>query len=335
MTVPPGSAPAVCAALAAETPADELRELARRLREADRVALVYSNDDSTGGQPLAALARALELGEGSGAYYLPRTPNGRGVAAAWRSAGDGRGPEPTTDGELAALIVSGDEALDDPRVLALAERAGYVLTTSMFMTEITGWSHLVLPGTSYLERDGTTVNLEGRAQRLRQAVAPPAGYDELEFFTRLAERMAGNEAARSEASAVPGEPAKQAAARNEAARSEASAVPGEPAKQAVTPRVAPEGRFALVRYRPLFAGPAVERVPQLQFQRPAAEVELAHADGRDRGIVTGQTVVLRSNGASRKLTAKLNRRLRRGVVRVAAPHADGLDDVVELEQVST
>jgi predicted molibdopterin-dependent oxidoreductase YjgC len=310
------------------------RKLEERISGSDRAVLIWSGRAGGGGARLAELAHrlGLDVKPGCAAFHLPSTPNGRGVADAWAAAADGdeANPEP-----IGLLIVSGDEAAADPAVRALAEQAEHVVAITMFQGLAVGWADVVLPGTSYLERDGTTVNLEGRAQRLRQAVAPPAGYDELEFFTRLAERMAGNEAARSEASAVPGEPAKQAAARNEAARSEASAVPGEPAKQAVTPRVAPEGRFALVRYRPLFAGPAVERVPQLQFQRPAAEVELAHADGRDRGIVTGQTVVLRSNGTSRELTAKLNRRLRRGVVRVAAPHADGLDDVVELEQVST
>ena len=66
--------------------------IARRLREATRVALVWSERRL---RPAAATSprsrSALGLGEGSGAYYLPRTPNGRGVAAAWRAAGDGRG----------------------------------------------------------------------------------------------------------------------------------------------------------------------------------------------------------------------------------------------------
>ena len=34
----------------------------------------------------------------------------------------------------------------------------------------------------------------------------------------------------------------------------------------------------LVCYKPLFSGPAVERVEELQFQRPPAEVELAADD---------------------------------------------------------
>ena len=43
----------------------------------------------------------------------------------------------------------------------------------MFEDTFRGWCDLVLPGTSYLERDGTTVNLEGRLQRQRRAVIAP------------------------------------------------------------------------------------------------------------------------------------------------------------------
>jgi predicted molibdopterin-dependent oxidoreductase YjgC len=117
-----------------------------------------------------------------------------------------------------------------------------------------------------------------------------------------------------------------------------------PPRAAQTPVVEPppvsgpahrlEGGFALVRYRPLFAGAAVERVPQLAFHRPLAEIELAHADGRERAIRTGDAVLVRSNGTSRTLRARLNRRLRRGVARLAAEHADGLGDTVEIERVS-
>src|SRR5262249_58171896 len=47
---------------------------------------------------------------------------------------------------------------------------------------------LVLPGTSYLERDGTYVNLEGRIQRLRRTAVPPAP-DELAWLAQLAGRF--------------------------------------------------------------------------------------------------------------------------------------------------
>ena len=58
----------------------------------------------------------------------------------------------------------------------------------MFQSLAAGWADLVLPGTSYLERDGTYVNLEGRLQRLRRSVIPPAP-DELAWISKLAERF--------------------------------------------------------------------------------------------------------------------------------------------------
>src|SRR5581483_6724213 len=52
-------------------------------------------------------------------------------------------------------------------------------------------------------------------------------------------------------------------------------------------------------------GPQVERVPQLAFQRPEAEIELAPADAERRGIGDGDPVLVRSNGASVALRARL------------------------------
>jgi predicted molibdopterin-dependent oxidoreductase YjgC len=207
-------------------------------------------------------------------------------------------------------------------VLALAERARFVLTSSMYMTQVTGWSHLVLPGTSYLEREGTTVNLEGRPQRLRAAVAPPA-FGELEFFARLCQRFG-----------LEGHPGGRVSADERATlppRTDAALADVPPPS---SPRQASEDGFALLRYRTLFSGPAVERVRQLQFQRPAPEIELAHADAIERGIAAGDTVAVSSNGTSRELRSRLNRRLRRGVVRIAAEHAEGLGDVVTILRMS-
>jgi predicted molibdopterin-dependent oxidoreductase YjgC len=58
----------------------------------------------------------------------------------------------------------------------------------MFRGPIAGWAYLVFPGTSYLERDGTYMNLEGRIQRLRRAVIPPCP-DELAWIAKLAGRF--------------------------------------------------------------------------------------------------------------------------------------------------
>ena len=323
--VPPGQAASVCAALARGNPDGELRDVLRKLREAARVALVWSGDDATGGRHVAALAAALGLAEGSGVYFLPRTPNGRGVAAAWRATGEGRGSEPPEDGDVGALIVSGDEAAYDPRVASLTERARFVVSISMFMGEHTLASHLVLPATSYLERDGTTVNLEGRPQRQRRAVPPPV-VDELEWLSELGERFG-----------VPIHAWPTGPFPADQAELPPPAEPPAEAREAPPPAET-NGRargLELVRYRALFTGPAVERVDVLQFQRPQPELELAWPDADTRGIANGDSVVAISpNGASRALTARVNRRLRAGVVRVADEHAGGLEANVEVAKLS-
>ena len=157
----------------------------------------------------------------------------------------------------------------------LAERARFVLTATMFENEITLTSDLVLPGTSYLERDGTIINLEGRPQRLGRAVTPPVS-DELAFFAGLAGRFG------LAIDPWPGElPEDQAPLPPRA-------TDGTPVKAPSARQRARTGRgLEIVRYRGLFSGKAVERVPQLQFHRPLAEIELSAADARERDISPG------------------------------------------------
>jgi predicted molibdopterin-dependent oxidoreductase YjgC len=90
------------------------------------------------------------------------------------------------------------------------------------------------------------------------------------------------------------------------------------------------GELQLLRYRPLFSGPFVERVGELAFQRPAAELELSTDDATRRSITTGDPVVVRSNGASVELRARINRGLVAGVARVAEEHAADLHLHVEV-----
>jgi anaerobic selenocysteine-containing dehydrogenase len=89
-------------------------------------------------------------------------------------------------------------------------------------------------------------------------------------------------------------------------------------------------QLRLLPYRPLFSGPQVERVAELQFQRPAAEVALSTTDAGRRGIATGDEVTVRSNGTSVSLRARVDRRLVEGVARIADEHAGGLHQQVEV-----
>jgi anaerobic selenocysteine-containing dehydrogenase len=90
------------------------------------------------------------------------------------------------------------------------------------------------------------------------------------------------------------------------------------------------GALRLQRYRAHFSGPAVERVPELAFHRPEPEVELSPADAERRGIATGDPVLVRSNGTSVELRARVSRALHEGVARVAEEHAGDLHPAVEV-----
>ncbi len=300
----------------------------------DRVVLIDSGD---GGARIARLANELGLGEkqGSGAFYLPETANGRGVVDAWAAASD---EEPVDPEPIGLLIVSGDEAAANPNVRALAEHADAVVAITMFQGVAVGWADLVLPGTSYLERDGTYVNLEGRLQRLRRSVIPPAP-DELAWISKLAERF-GVQVSPYPSVVFEELSGKCYGGMSYADVGEHARLPERTAPSAARgPSAAPRpstydisGALRLLRYRPLFSGPAVERVPEIQFQRPEAEVELSAEDARKLGISNGDEVLVGSNGSSRELRARLNRQLRPGTVRIAEEHAEGLQPHVEVEK---
>jgi NADH-quinone oxidoreductase subunit G len=318
------------------------RALESAVRESERAVLIWSGRAGGGGARLAELANRLGLEgkPGCAAFHLPSTPNGRGVADAWAAAADSdeANPEP-----IGLLIVSGDEAAADPAVRALAEQSERVLAITMFHGLAVGWADVVLPGTSYLERDGSYLNLEGRMQRLRRAVIPPVP-DELAWLARLAERFGVELSPHASvvfaelsgliwAGLAFGEVGERAPLPERApyvAPEPATVAPAPAAAAAAEPEEHFLGTLKLRRYRPLFSGPAVERVPELAFQRPDPVIELSAADADRRQIASGDQVRVRSNGTSVELRAQVSRALAAGTARIAEEHAGDLHLDVEV-----
>jgi NADH-quinone oxidoreductase subunit G len=303
--------------------------------EAERVVLVWSGPGGRGGATVAKLAEKLGLAgrEGCGAFYLPETPNGRGIADAWAACCDEEGEATESIG---LLVVSGDEAAADDNARALAEQAEATIVISMFGGLAAGWADLIVPGTGYLERDGTFVNLEGRLQRLRRTVEPPCP-EELDWISQLAARFDVDVAPYAAAVFAEvservyggiafGDVGERAPLRGYPEAQEHVASPALPEP----PQKAKRGEIRLVAYKPLFSGAAVERVTELQFQRPQPELELSADDARRRKIATGDLVTVGSNGSAITLSARVNRRLRAGIARVALEHANGLGGFVEV-----
>jgi len=75
-------------------------------------------------------------------------------------------------------IIGYDVAQTDPNLKKVRQALSsleFLIVQDLFFSETAKLAHLVLPGASFLEKDGTFTNLERRIQRVRKVVDPPDG----------------------------------------------------------------------------------------------------------------------------------------------------------------
>jgi formate dehydrogenase alpha subunit len=82
-------------------------------------------------------------------------------------------------GRLKGLWIIGyDVAQTDPNLKKVHEALrslDFLVVQDLFMSETAKLAHLVIPGASFLEKDGTFTNLERRIQRIRKVIDSPGG----------------------------------------------------------------------------------------------------------------------------------------------------------------
>ena len=97
------------------------------------------------------------------------------------------------DGTFRAIFVQGEDiAQSDPNTVHVqtALRAmDLVIVQDLFINETAKLAHVFLPGTSFLEKDGTFTNAERRINRVRPAMRPQTGKHEWQAVCDLAEAM--------------------------------------------------------------------------------------------------------------------------------------------------
>ncbi|CAN7700246.1 formate dehydrogenase subunit alpha [Variovorax sp. LjRoot84] len=64
-----------------------------------------------------------------------------------------------------------------------------VVVQDMFLNETAKYAHVFLPGSSFLEKDGTFTNAERRISRVRKVMPPKAGYADWEITVKLAQAL--------------------------------------------------------------------------------------------------------------------------------------------------
>ncbi|TAK48196.1 MAG: formate dehydrogenase subunit alpha [Xanthobacteraceae bacterium] len=93
------------------------------------------------------------------------------------------------EGVFKGLYVQGEDiAQSDPNtqhVIAGLTAMECVVVQDLFLNETAKYAHVFLPGTSFLEKDGTFTNAERRISRVRQVMAPMAGKTEWQVTMEL------------------------------------------------------------------------------------------------------------------------------------------------------
>ncbi len=266
------------------------------------------------------------------------------------------------DGVFKGLYIQGEDILQsDPNTRHVAAGLAAmecVVVQDLFLNETANYAHVFLPGSTFLEKDGTFTNAERRIQRVRKVMAPKNGYADWEVTQRLANAL-GCDWRYDHPSQIMDEVARLTPsfagvsfARLDAIGSiqwpcDATAPEGTPVMH-LDGFVRGKGKFVLTDYVPTDerVGP---RFPLLlttgrilsqynvgaQTRRTANMtwhekdvLEVHPNDAEDRGIREGDLVKLKSRAGEVSLRARITDRVAPGVVYTTFHHPDTQANVI-------
>jgi len=270
-------------------------------------------------------------------------------------------------GTLRGLFVHGEDiAQSDPNsshVVAALEALDLLVVQDLFLGETAAYAHVFLPGTSFLEKDGTFTNAERRINRVRPVMAPRQGRHEWQIAAELAGAM-GVPMSWPDAAAIMDEIARLTPAFEAVSFARLDQVGG--GLQWPCTRDAPDGtpimhadgfvrglgRFVLTefvptreqtsRYYPLVlttgrilaqynVGAQTRRTDNIAWH-PEDVLEIHPADAQARGIGDGDLVTLVSRTGSTSLKARISDRIPAGVVYTTFHHPVTGANVVTTDQ---
>ncbi len=97
------------------------------------------------------------------------------------------------EGTFKGLYCQGEDILqsdpDTKHVTAGLAAMDCVIVHDLFLNETANYAHVFLPGSTFLEKDGTFTNAERRINRVRKVMAPRNGYADWEVTQMLANAM--------------------------------------------------------------------------------------------------------------------------------------------------
>jgi formate dehydrogenase major subunit len=97
------------------------------------------------------------------------------------------------DGSFKGLYIQGEDILQsDPNTQHMAAGLAAmecVVMQDLFLVETANYAHVFLPGSTFLEKNGTFTNAERRIQMVRKVMTPKNGYEDWEITCMLSEAL--------------------------------------------------------------------------------------------------------------------------------------------------
>ncbi|MGH8297994.1 MAG: formate dehydrogenase subunit alpha [Steroidobacteraceae bacterium] len=101
--------------------------------------------------------------------------------------------EAALDGTFRGMYVQGEDFVQsDPNTHHVARAMAAlecVIVQDLFLNETAKFAHVFLPGSTFLEKDGTFTNAERRVSRVRKIMPPKAGYEDWQITMLLSEAL--------------------------------------------------------------------------------------------------------------------------------------------------
>ena len=269
------------------------------------------------------------------------------------------------DGSFKGLYIQGEDIVqsdpDTHHMIAGLAAMECVVVQDLFLNETANYAHVFLPGSSFLEKDGTFTNAERRINRVRRVMRPKNGYADWEITQMLSDAL-GYKMAYRDPAAIMDEiarttPSFAGVSFDLLDRVGSVQWPCNEAAPTGTPTMHIErfargrGQFIITEYVPTEerTGP---RFPLLlttgrilsqynvgaQTRRTAnstwhAEdrLEIHPHDAEERGVRDGDWVRLASRAGETSLRARITDRVAPGVVYTTFHHPDTQANVVTTE----
>ncbi len=265
-------------------------------------------------------------------------------------------------GRFKALYVQGEDiAQSDPNTHHVVDGLSAmecVIVQDLFLNETAHFAHVFLPGSTFLEKDGTFTNAERRINRVRKAIEPAGGLADWEITQRLAQALgypmsyahpseimaeialttptfAGVDYAKLDAAGSIQWPCNDAAPMGTPTMHEACFVRGKglfmiteffPTSEKSGPRyplLLTTGRI-LSQYN---VGAQTARTRNVVWHDEDV-LEIHPHDAEQRGLRDGDLVSLKSRAGETTLTARISDRMQPGVVYTTFHHAANQANVV-------